>query len=437
MSKVVLYATSFYPELIKWNPLNIDIEDDWKHFERDWKVLGRPLNPLSLEPAYNKGKAIVTEPEAYKLAKSAGFVRNPYVGDWRRVGELGENYIYALGRLVRCPLPYDRTGDWNIFNVLYDPIPEIDNWNMTFSEVCHKRAQGLWRYDDVIRLWWSGGIDSTTTLTALLLNQPAGSELSILLSKASVIENPTFYEKIVKLGIPLEWTTKDDIWNANRFNGDALNITGECGDPMYGTFVVENHIEQINEPWQEIFKWDDVDLIYKITDDKPLNKPHFHKCMAFAEEYIKKCPFEIKTTFDFTWWLAFTIKWQWIDRRLFGYLDPPTGWRNMISFFNCDDFQKWSMTNHDLKHKGTWKTYKWPSKEFIYEFNKDSNYLHNKVKETSFPKTVPVGLKKIKNKLIMDNGIHYKRKESLDYDAVKVWDVFDKNTFDRIRSRMH
>ena len=155
-----------------------------------------------------------------------------------------------------------------------------------------------------------------------------------------------------------------------------------------------------------------------------------------CEEYIKKCPFEIKTTFDFTWWLAFTIKWQWIDRRLFGYLEPPTGWRNMISFFNCPDFQKWSMTNHDLKHKGTWKTYKWPSKEFIYEFNKDSNYLHNKVKETSFPKTVPVGLKKIKNKLIMDDGTHYKRKESLDYDAIKVWDVFDKNTFDRIRNHL-
>ena len=143
MSKVVLYATSFYPELIKWNPLDIEIEEDWKQFERDWKVLGRPLNPLSLEPAFNRGKVIVTEPEAYKLAKQAGFVRNPYVGDWRRIGELGDNYIYALGRLVRCPLPYDRTGDWNIFNVLYDPIPEIGNWNMTFPEICHKRAQEI------------------------------------------------------------------------------------------------------------------------------------------------------------------------------------------------------------------------------------------------------------------------------------------------------
>ena len=414
MSKVVLYATSFYPEMIKWNPLNIPLKNEWQDYSRDWTILGQPMS-LDKTP----------------------LTANPYVGDWRRIGELGENYIYALGRLVRCPLPYDRTGSHNIFNVLYDPIPEIGNWNMTFPEVCHKRAQEIWDTNEDLRVWWSGGIDSTTTLTALLLNHPVGGNLTVMLSEASTIENPTYYEKLKRLGITLEWISKKDIWNPDRFDGRVLNITGECGDPMYGTFVVEDHIEQIDEPWKEIFNWDDTNFIYKVIQGRERNAPHVDKCIAFAEEYIKKCPFEIKTTFDFTWWLAFTIKWQWIDRRLFGYLDPPTGWRNMISFFNCDDFQKWSMTNHDLKHKGTWKTYKYPSKEFIYEFNKDSNYLHNKTKETSFPKTVPVGLEKIKNKLIMDDGIHYKRKEPLDYDAVKVWDVFDKGTFDHIRSCMH
>ena len=422
MSKVVLYATSFYPEMIKWNPLNIPLKNEWQDYSRDWTILGIP-NPVKKTNHAKHGGEVLPQ--------------NPYVGDWRRIGELGENYIYALGRLVRCPLPYDRTGDWNIFNVLYDPIPEIGNWNMTFPEICHKRAQEIWSANENLRVWWSGGIDSTTTLTALLLNHPVGANLTVMLSKASTIENPTYYDKLKKLNIPLEWISKKDIWNPDRFDGSVLNITGECGDPMYGTFVMEHHIEQIDEPWKAIFDWDDTHFIYRVTESRKMNAPHVDKCVAFAEEYIKKCPFEIKTTFDFTWWLAFTIKWQWIDRRLFGYLDPPTGWRNMISFFNCDDFQKWSMTNHDLKHKGTWKTYKWPSKEFIYEFNRDDNYLHNKVKETSFPKTVPVGLEKIKNKLILDDDTHYKRKELLDYDAVKVWDVFDRNTFDRIRSHMH
>ena len=105
----------------------------------------------------------------------------------------------------------------------------------------------------------------------------------------------------------------------------------------------------------------------------------------------------------------------------------------MISFFNSEDFQRWSIVNHDLKHKGTWKTYKWPSKEFIYEYNRDDNYLNNKTKETSFPKTVPVGLGQIRNKLIMDDGNYVKRTETVDYKEILCWDVFDKGTFTKLR----
>ena len=75
-------------------------------------------------------------------------------------------------------------------------------------------------------------------------------------------------------------------------------------------------------------------------------------------------------------------------------------------------------------------------KEFIYEYNKDDNYLHNKTKETSFPKTVPVGLGQIRNKLIMDDGKYFKRNEVLDYDRIGVWDVFDKGTFTNIRNSL-
>tara|TARA_Y100000593_G_scaffold1406_2_gene2897 strand:+ start:2603 stop:3919 length:1317 start_codon:yes stop_codon:yes gene_type:complete len=433
MSKVVFFSTTFYPEMITWNPLGLPLDPEWKEFERDWKALGRPMSPLTGDPEWTKGMKVVTQKENFLLAKSKGVNRNPYAGDWRRVGELGENFLYAAGRLVHCPLPFDRTGNWNIFNTLYDPIPSTDNWNMDFPEVCHKRAQELWGMSDDIRLWWSGGIDSTTSLTALIQNQPKDSTLRVLLSKQSIEENPTYYEKIKKLGLPLEWSTKENMWDVSRFSDGTINVTGECGDPMYGTFVVEHHIEEINEPWKEMFNWSDCSNIYEIRDDRPLNKPLYPKFIDWCEEYIKLCPFEIKNTFDFTWWLAFTIKWQWIDRRLFGYLEPPTNWRNMISFFNSEDFQRWSIVNHDLKHKGTWKTYKWPSKEFIYEYNRDDNYLNNKTKETSFPKTVPVGLGQIRNKLIMDDGNYVKRTETVDYKEILCWDVFDKGTFTKLR----
>ena len=64
MSKVVLYATSFYPEMIKWNPLNIPLKNKWEDYERDWTILGQPMS-LDKTP----------------------LTANPYVGDWRRIGE--------------------------------------------------------------------------------------------------------------------------------------------------------------------------------------------------------------------------------------------------------------------------------------------------------------------------------------------------------------
>ena len=81
-----------------------------------------------------------------------------------------------------------------------------------------------------------------------------------------------------------------------------------------------------------MWDWPDVANIYEIREDRPLNRPLYPKFIEWCEEFIKLCPFEVKNTFDFTWWLAFSIKWQWIDRRLFGYLEPPTNWRNMVSF---------------------------------------------------------------------------------------------------------
>ena len=54
-------------------------------------------------------------------------------------------------------------------------------------------------------------------------------------------------------------------------------------------------------------------------------------------------------------------------------------WGSTISFFNTDDFQKWSIVNHDVKHGGTWKTYKQPAKDYINKYVKDIFHLLIKI----------------------------------------------------------
>ena len=39
-----------------------------------------------------------------------------YSGVFQQIPERFDNYLYALGQLVNCPLPYDRTERFNTFN---------------------------------------------------------------------------------------------------------------------------------------------------------------------------------------------------------------------------------------------------------------------------------------------------------------------------------
>ena len=107
----------------------------------------------------------------------------------------------------------------------------------------------------------------------------------------------------------------------------------------------------------------------------------------------------------------------------------------MIPFYGSPDIQRWSIANHDLKHKGSWKTYKWPSKEFIYNYNKDATYRDHKVKEKSFPKTIPMGQPAASNQLIMTSGKNYKKlilkadgMKGLDpkIDELDRWDIYNE-----------
>ena len=118
----------------------------------------------------------------------------------------------------------------------------------------------------------------------------------------------------------------------------------------------------------------------------------------------------------------------------------------MISFYDDVDIQRWSIVNHDLKHKGTWQTYKWPSKEYIYNFTKDVEYRDNKTKYKSLPESTPNGSMNTKfttQQMIMTSGEYFlKTKERESYVSETVdpnillldkWEVFHKPTWDKWR----
>ena len=98
--------------------------------------------------------------------------------------------------------------------------------------------------------------------------------------------------------------------------------------------------------------------------------------MQLAEilfEHVDYSPVKIKTIFDLFWWCNFCFKWQDVDSRMIFTFSETPQWRSTISFFNTESFQKWSIVNHDVKHGGTWETYKQPAKDYINKYVKDEN----------------------------------------------------------------
>ena len=84
--KVIGYAGGFYKNLLQWNPLDIEIKEEWKTLDKDWKSIGSPLvNPFD--------------------------GMNPYIGDWRRIGELEKTTSTHWDALSL--VPYLWTGQTN------------------------------------------------------------------------------------------------------------------------------------------------------------------------------------------------------------------------------------------------------------------------------------------------------------------------------------
>ena len=365
------------------------------------------------------------------------------------------NYIGVLSSLVECGMPMDRTDtNFNYYNYHVDPIPKVESgWDRSIEELFIERAEEIWAMDKPVRLWWSGGIDSTTALVALLRTKKSEHELIIYCDPGPCKEeNPHFWSLLEKMDdVTFQFNKMENIFDFSNWCDGSINITGEPGDPFYGTFVVQNHINDLDKHWTDIFNWDDVTYPFQDKND-PISNFHRPRFLEFCEKFNAECPFEIRNPFDFTWWIVFALKWQWIETRIAAQLPNPSNYKNMVGFYNTQEIQKWSIHNHDMKHKGTWKSYKWPSKDFIYAYDGNADYRDNKTKEKSLPKTYPMRWSSevnyatpFINKLIMSDGSYHKTLHNgpdygLGYDPeinlYDKWDIYNKPVWDEWKKQL-
>jgi hypothetical protein len=243
--------------------------------------------------------------------------------------------------------------------------------NLSFEDQAHNTAIEIKNRtkDSKIFLMYSGGIDSTAALIAIM-NTWSKKDLErvfILMSYRSIEEFPNMWKDINNI---FKGRIINSLVNTNSFLNEGYMITGEFGDQLFGSDIVLPLVglygeDGINMPYKN-----NINYFYKRLFGSTF-RPNVDLFVELYSTTLPYCPFEIKTCFDFLWWFNFTNKWQLVKYRMLEqkrFTNPKESFEKIIHFYDTPMFQKWSMDNQHLKIKNNLMSYKFSAKEFIVKY---------------------------------------------------------------------
>lgn len=240
---------------------------------------------------------------------------------------------------------------------ILDPMPSYSTMTTSFSDLMIQRANQLIATGKPIDMYWSGGIDSTSILAALL--RSGVTNIHVYLTPASIAEYPLFFTKYVR---DLPHTIQDGPAVNVKVNLNNIIVSGELGDQIFGSdLILQYDRADLDMPYVGFFHQDFVNSMKPVIDNAPI---------------------EINSLIDFLWYFNFCFKWHFVKLRLpmqSNFVN--SNWQNYFCpFFDTLEFQLWSMNNRDKIIKTDMNTYKWISKEFILDFTGDNDYFKNAIK---------------------------------------------------------
>lgn len=267
----------------------------------------------------------------------------------------------------------------DFFNFVVDShIPIIPaNYSPTFADCCDRMAVKILKEAETrkVVLSWSGGIDSTSMVVAILKNgyNKIKHNIVVTCNMVSVDEYKWFFYNVVMPNFELL-----------PYNSDGMHVnliySGDLGDQLFGSFMLLDIVPKYGE--------DFVTSPYKDSMLKYTRDLHGEIGARMIEPFFAiadYAPFQIKTVFDFVWWWNYSQKWQHVKHRhiLWGTKDNLKHFDNHRTFFDSTDFEIWAMTRHNEKIVGgDLRSYKMIAKEYIVDYTKDENY-YNKLKVSS------------------------------------------------------
>lgn len=295
--------------------------------------------------------------------------------------------------------PVDRTGFAPCPVKFYIDRPwQIPTSQQSLDQVLQTMVCNASQTGQKINVFWSGGIDSTTMVTAFLKHLDDLTQLRILYSPWSTYEHPGYIDFLKRFpGLELI-DTSGTLYIDAKFDG--IFFTGDGGDESTGS-VDESFFEKyghngLQQPWQDFFMQHNAD-------------PGF---LEFCEEYFLQAGREIRTVLEARWWFYMTCKNNSIlyNTKLPLFLDYNNFSIDIVrGFFDCNEFEKFMYWNTDKIIVGSeyqhWKQF---LKDYCCEFDKFESWRKNKSKfhsnQVNYYANKKIILKNLRWIMIMSDG---------------------------------
>jgi hypothetical protein len=199
----------------------------------------------------------------------------------------------------------------------------------------------------------------------------AKTALEIVMTSATVTENPYIWENIVRKE---NFKILHTMNFTDKWDGSEIMVNGEAGDQVQGTDIYRA-LRRLYGKDSMAMSWQREHIVNHIkwkTDD--LTDAETEKLADIFINHVKQAPIEILSLADFWWWLNFSCKWSSVAYRVAAKAPHPVSEQFMdnyfFPFYASEKFQYWSMYKREEKHQGNWETYKWKAKEFVCKTSK-------------------------------------------------------------------
>lgn len=249
-----------------------------------------------------------------------------------------------------------------------DPIPTASK--KTFEEISDETASHLIQSSNggKIGVLWSGGVDSTCVVSALIRNEVPKSQLEVIGTDEAIKESRYFFDFLKKNGYSVSIT--DNLPKTiGNLKDCAYLVSGAGGDQLCMHVIHRCDYSLYNLPWME-----GVRGLCEFV-----NLPLSDRSLQYFEEiwkhYAKMFEVELRYFCEFVWVYNFAIRFDFVRDREWLMIADRENAKKYQPFFMGFDFQEWAVANSD-KIKDYHQVldryhYKMPFKEYTYSVVKN------------------------------------------------------------------